>query len=231
MPKAPYRNTPLVRDGELTNYSPIEAKKLPVGSSAWFDWLENASRFAYRISTPDGAFITLTFRSEIKQRGGVYWVAYVKDRAGKLHKVYAGKSSRLDSGRLEAVGQRMLEKLLSYPTPQVETAPIVAPKPRRSRPKPITYPPLTRAELEPFRVFTKMLDFCSTEFEKRWGRAWRWKGGKIAFNSFDKNYYVWTADNSERQILSHQRYFIIKRLLHWVNHGYDKGYDHTLPHI
>lgn len=33
------------------------------------------------------------------------------------------------------------------------------------------------------------------------------------------NYYVWTADGSERQILSHQRYFIIKRLLRWVNHG------------
>ena len=132
MPKAPYRNTPLVIDDELTNYSPIEAKNLPVGSAAWFDWLENASRFAYRISTPDGTFITLTFRSEVKQRGGVYWVAYVKDRTGKLHKVYAGKSSRLDSGRLEAVGQQMLEKLLSYPTVQAETTPIVT--------KPLSYP-------------------------------------------------------------------------------------------
>jgi hypothetical protein len=228
MPKAPYHNTPLVLDGELTNYSPIEAEKLPVGSPAWFNWLENASRFAYRmpINTPDGAFITLTFRRESKQRGGLYWVAYAKDRAGKLHKVYAGKSNMLDSGRLEVVGQRMLKKLLSYPTQR-----IVAPKPRPARRKPVVYPPLTRAELAPFRVFTKMLDFCSTEFEKRWGRAWRWTGGKIALNPFDKNYYVWTADGSERQYLSHQRHFIIKRLLHWVNHGYDKGYDHTLPHL
>lgn len=256
MPKAPYRNTPLVRDGELTNYSPIEAEKLSVGSSAWFDWLKNASRFAYRMNTPDGAFITLTFRSEVKQRGGVYWVAYVKARAGKLHKVYTGTSSRLDHERLEAVGQRMLEKLISYPTIQVEiapiiteplsyptiqaeTAPIVAPKPqatatpkpRRARSKPTAYPPLTRAELEPFRVFTKMLDFCSQEFEKRWGRAWRWAGGKIRFNSFDKTYYVWTENNSERQMLSPQRYFVIQRLLHWVNHGYDNGYDYTLPHL
>jgi hypothetical protein len=233
MPKAPYRNTPLVRDGKLTNCSPIEAKNLPVGSAAWFNWLENASRFAYRmpINTPDGALITLTFRCEIKQRGGLYWVAYAKGRAGKLHKVYAGKRETLDGMCLQVVGQRMLEKLLNYPTLQAGTAPIVAPKPRRTRPKPIAYPPLTRAELAPFRVFTKMFDFCSTEFEKRWGRAWRWTGGKIALNPFDKNYYVWAADGKERQILSHQRYFIIKRLLHWVNHGYDKGYDHTLPHI
>ena len=142
---------------------------------------------------------------------------------------------------LHAVGQRMLEKLVSYPTNRVQVvvAPVVpitpiAPKPRparRVKPKPIVYPPLTRAELEPFRVFTKMLDFCSTEFEKRWGRAWRWAGGKIRNNPFDRHYYVWTADGKERQILSDQRYFIIKRLLHWVNHGYDKGYDHTLPHL
>jgi hypothetical protein len=131
MPKAPYRNTPFVLDGELTNYSPIETKKLPVGSAAWFNWLENASRFAYRMNTPDGAFITLTFRCEIKQRGGLYWVAYAKDRAGKLHKVYAGKGEALDGVCLQAVGQRMLEKLLSYPTPQAETAPIVAPDPSR----------------------------------------------------------------------------------------------------
>jgi hypothetical protein len=234
MPKAPYRDTPLVLDGGLTNYSPIETEKLPVGSPAWFNWLENASRFAYRMNTPDGALITLTFRREIKQRGGLYWVAYVKDRAGKLHKVYAGKWEALDGACLQAVGQRMLEKLLSYPTPRAGTAPtipIVAPKPRRTRPKPVVYPPLTRAELAPFRVFTKMLDFCSNEFEKRWGRAWRWTGGKIALNPFDRNYYVWTADGKERQLLHYQRYFIIQRLLHWVNHGYDKGYDHTLPHL
>lgn len=244
MPKSPYRSTPIVLQDELTDYSQLEAtgeaQKFPVGSDQWFDWVQTASRFAYKVwvGAPTDWFITLTFRREVKQRGGVYWVAYTKSRAGKLHKVYAGKPDMLDLERLEKVGQLMLEKLaVSYPTVQAEAvtqAPIVEKKPRKPRTKRVKqpkYPPLTRAELKPFHVFTKMLDFCSDEFEKRWGRSWRWAGGKIARNYFDKLYYVWSKDGSEHEFLADQRYFIMTRLLHWVNYGYDKGYDHKLPNF
>jgi hypothetical protein len=145
MPKNPYHTTPIVRKDELTDHSPLEtkgeARKCPVGSDQWFDWLQTASRFAYRVwfGVPTDSFITLTFRREVKQRGGVYWIAYTRSRAGKLHKVYAGKPDMLDLERLETVGQMMLEKLaLSYPTVQAEAvtqAPIVEKKPRKPRTK------------------------------------------------------------------------------------------------
>jgi hypothetical protein len=244
MPKNPYRKTPIVLEGQLTDYSQMEqtgeAQKLAVGSAQWFAWLETAPRFAYRVkvSTPTEGLITLTVRRESKQRGSQYWVAYSKDRSGKLHKVYAGKSDTITWERLNTVGQRLLEKLgLSYPTPKVnqtEASLVVEPQsrqPRRKRPKQPQYPPLTRKEMESFHVFTKMLDFCSIEFEKRWGRPWRWAGGKITRNYFDKNYYVWAKEGSEHAFLGEQRYFIIQRLLHWVNHGYDQGYDSKLHNI
>lgn len=241
MPRNPYRSTPIVLKNELTDYSQLEqggkARKLSVGSTEWFSWLETASRFTYKVlvGTSVEAYTTLTFRHEVKQRGGMYWVAYTKDRSGKLHKVYAGRSETLDMARLETVGRLMLEKLfISYPTFQVETAKeifIVNQKqqsyPKRTK-KP-KYPSLTRAELKSFHGFTKMLDFCSQEFEKRWDRPWRWAGGKIARSHFDKNYYVWSKESNEHEYLADQRYFIITRLLHWVNHGYDTGYNHKLP--
>jgi hypothetical protein len=244
MPKNPYRNTPIVFNGNLTDYGShqegSEAHSVPFDSAEWFDWLQTASRFAYRvrIDTPVEAIITLTFRHETKQRGGRYWVAYTKDRAGKLHKLYAGRSETLHLERLEQVGQLMIKKLsISYPTIEAEPSEeisVVKEKPRKPQPQQTRqskFPPLTLADLKPFRVFTKMLDFCSEEFEKRWGRPWRWVGGRIVRSSFDKNYYVWSEDDSEHEFLADQRYFIMRRLLHWVNHGYDKGYDHKLPNI
>lgn len=110
MPKSPYRSTPIVLQDELTDYSQLEAtgeaQKFPVGSDQWFDWVQTASRFAYKVwvGAPTDWFITLTFRREVKQRGGVYWVAYTKSRAGKLHKVYAGKPDMLDLERKKRLG-------------------------------------------------------------------------------------------------------------------------------
>jgi hypothetical protein len=150
MPKSPYRSTAIVLQDELTDYSQVEAtgeaRRFPVGSDQWFDWVQTASRFAYKvwIGAPTNSFITLTFRREVKQRGGMYWVAYTKSRAGKLYKVYAGKPDILDLERLETVGQLMVEKLaISYPTVQaasVTQSPVVEKKPRKPRTKRVKQP-------------------------------------------------------------------------------------------
>jgi hypothetical protein len=42
----------------------------PVGSPAWFTWLETASSFYY-----EGRTGTLTAQRERRQRGGTYWIA------------------------------------------------------------------------------------------------------------------------------------------------------------
>lgn len=242
MPRNPYRNTPIVFNNELSNHDQSDYEhdvaKITVGSAEWFTWLETASRFAYkvRVSQTLERVITLTLRQEVKQRGALYWIAYAKDRTGKLHKAYAGRSVALDSAHLETVGQLMIEKLhISYPTPQAASnkkSCIVEQHTKEARPNGSKQPksaPLKRAELKPFRIFTHMLDFCSQEFERRWSRPWRWVDGKIARSHFDKSYYVWTKEGGEFEYLADQRYFIVTRLLHWVNHGYDTGYDHKLP--
>lgn len=125
----------------------------------------------------------------------------------------------------------------AYPTLQVASTKesrVLRQNSRELRPKSSNQPrnaPLTCAGLKPFRIFTQMLDFCSQEFEKRWNRPWRWEEGKIARSYFDKDYYVWTVDGSEYEFLADQRYFSVTRSLHWLNHGYDTGYDHKLPNI
>lgn len=242
MPKNPYRSTPIVHNNELKKCGQLvqvdaTEKRLMVGSEEWFEWLKTASRFACKvwISSPNGPFMTLTLRCELKQRGGRYWVAYAKDKTGKLQKAYAGRPESLDVSRLETVKQLLIEKLgVSYPTSegQLEYGIVFEVKSRVSRPKrqkEPKYPPLTRSDLKQFHIFSKMLHFCSEEFENRWGRPWRWAGGRIVRSHLEKGYFVWAKESNEHEYLADKRYFIMTRLLHWVNHGYDTGYKHQLP--
>ncbi len=61
------------------------------------------------------------------------------------------------------------------------------------------------------------------------GRSWRWADGRVYRGTLDKQYYVMTADGDQMHILGKQRHFIVIQLLHWVNHGYDEGFDDKLP--
>jgi hypothetical protein len=75
-------------------------------SAAWFAWLEMPSvvSFAYPIVDAGAGWIAgyMTVRKERRSRGSQYWVAY-RRRAGRLRKVYLGRSSQVTSARLAAV--------------------------------------------------------------------------------------------------------------------------------
>ena len=75
-------------------------------TAAWFAWLEQPSvvSFAYPIVDARAGWIAgvMTVRKERRSRGSAYWVAY-RRYAGRLRKVYLGRSSHVTSVRLATV--------------------------------------------------------------------------------------------------------------------------------
>ena len=75
-------------------------------TAAWFTWLEQPSvvSFTYPIVDANAGWIAglMTVRKERRSRGNHYWVAY-RRCAGRLRKVYLGRSSHVTSVRLAAV--------------------------------------------------------------------------------------------------------------------------------
>ena len=105
--------TPTVH-GELLTWRAAGADHtLNVGSADWFAWLEGATSFAYQDSA--GRF---TARKERRQRGGWYWKAYRK-LAGKLHRVYLGKTADLTAAQLTAAATT----LAGFAKPDLGTLP------------------------------------------------------------------------------------------------------------
>jgi len=224
MPKNVYRDTPLLSEQSLR--LPASQHIIALDSTEWFQWLNTGLRFAYQLQLTGQRPYTITFRAEKKQRGGSYWSAYMKDQLGKLHKLYVGKLTELTWERIARILEAMRNKLtnsavpdLSYPTPSHSKKPAV----KNGQPS------LTSKDVEQFRRYDALLTFCSTAFEQRWGKTWQWVNGKIYRNTFDKYYYVMDQSGEQRHILGKQRYFIVLQLLHWVNHGYDEGYNDKLP--
>ncbi len=80
---------------------------VPVGSPLWYEWLSTARKFSFK--SQRGCFVA---QCE-KRRNKAYWYAY--RRAGKLMKVYLGKTDELTLERLEQAsisltGQRLLNQ-------------------------------------------------------------------------------------------------------------------------
>lgn len=88
------RKTPKIISGFLYT-NDILTTGTPVGSPAWFTWLESASSFYY-----EGRTGTFTAQRERRQRGGTYWIAY-RRRAGVLQRSHLGKESQLTILRLD----------------------------------------------------------------------------------------------------------------------------------
>ena len=70
--------------------------RLTVGGPGWLAWLNETDVRSFAFRDAAGSF---TARKERKQHGDGYWVAYRK-LAGKLHRVYLGKSNELNLERL-----------------------------------------------------------------------------------------------------------------------------------
>jgi len=86
--------------------------RIPVGSQQWFEWLSSAKKFSFK--SQSGCFVA---QCE-KRRNKAYWYAY--RRAGKLVKIYLGKTEELTLERLERAslsltGQTLLRQLADQP--------------------------------------------------------------------------------------------------------------------
>jgi LuxR family maltose regulon positive regulatory protein len=81
-------------DGATLVIRPDDPHPIPVGTPAWFAWLERATAFAF--TSPAGRF---TARKEARARGGWYWKAYHTVH-GTLHRAYLGKTADLTLDRL-----------------------------------------------------------------------------------------------------------------------------------
>jgi LuxR family maltose regulon positive regulatory protein len=105
------RNTPLIVSGIL--YTDDAFTGTPVGSPAWFSWLDSASCFYFESRTA-----SFTARREHRQRGGSYWIAY-RRCAGVLRRSYLGKAQQLTLERLQAAAVT-----LSLPIQKARSMPI-----------------------------------------------------------------------------------------------------------
>ncbi len=108
------RTTPQVVEDRLTDHG--AANSVAVGSPAWFTWLEQASRFAFR--DPAGTF---TARHE-KHGRSAYWRAY-RTVGGRQRRAYLGRSADLTPERLRAVAVQLAADLPDRePSPTVVVA-------------------------------------------------------------------------------------------------------------
>lgn len=87
--------------------------RILVGSDLWYEWLSSAKKFSFK-----GAHGNFVAQCE-KRRNKDYWYAY--RRAGKLLKVYLGKTEELTLERLEQAsisltGQTRLQQLGNQPS-------------------------------------------------------------------------------------------------------------------
>ena len=110
--------TTAILEGERLSYQRDgQHYHLRVGSSAWYGWLQTATRF--RVRSPSGTF-SIRREQAGHKRGDWYWRAYRK-RGGRLQRVYLGKTEELTLDRLQAVAARLSEQ---DPADQAEPEPI-----------------------------------------------------------------------------------------------------------
>nr|MDQ2999350.1 hypothetical protein [Chloroflexota bacterium] len=119
------RTTPPPRVDHTHMLLPDRAAELiAVGSPAWYAWLVDATSFVFR--SRHGTFTAYKERRGASQ---AYWKAY-RRRAGRLQRVYLGKSGELTLDRLDAAAAELANKLpADIPANDavvVETTPVLA---------------------------------------------------------------------------------------------------------
>ncbi len=116
--------TPQVNNSILTLY--VEKgleRSIPVGSAAWWQWLNEESTTTFHVKSLHGNF---TARREQKS-GSWYWYAYRKYQ-GKLRKAYLGKTEELVQERLDTIAAQLSAQITQNIRPEspVPAVPIEA---------------------------------------------------------------------------------------------------------
>lgn len=103
-------------------------QRIPVGSAAWYTWLEGASSFAFH-----GAAGAFTAHKERRAGQRTYWKAYRK-RRGRMVRGYLGRSEELTLERLVEVAASFAASTVSAGAPAETDARPDTPVPARPSP-------------------------------------------------------------------------------------------------
>ncbi len=100
------RTTPVLCEGTLTYQHQEKSYTVILGTSAWKNWLIDATLFAVVHEC-----CTFTARKERagNGRGTWYWRAYYKHR-GTLHRIYIGNAEELTLARLNEIAAQLSEQ-------------------------------------------------------------------------------------------------------------------------
>ena len=96
------------------DYLLVEGDSIHIGSSQWFDWLNQNNSFHYQYKR-----LSFSARKE-KRRNDYYWYAY-KRVDGKLLKLYMGKGEDLDAKRFKYISKKLVSpRIEDYQTKGVK---------------------------------------------------------------------------------------------------------------
>jgi len=121
----------VVSDTILVYQGEAQAITIPVGSPAWYAWLEQVHSFSFR--NDEGTFTAHKARSS-NRRGGWYWYAY-RRRQGQLFRSYLGASSRLTLECLRNAARQLACRVEGSPREPSVSSDVSAPLPPRSEPQ------------------------------------------------------------------------------------------------
>jgi LuxR family maltose regulon positive regulatory protein len=117
----------VVSDQMLVYEREAQEISIPVGTPAWYAWLEQAHAFSFQDG--EGTFTAHKARPS-NRRGGWYWYAYRRQH-GQLFRSYLGASSSLTFERLgDAARQLSLKAEISSHKPQVSAGSLALLPPR-----------------------------------------------------------------------------------------------------
>ena len=102
------RNMPTVTGNALRYQGQGHEQIVPVGTPAWYAWLQTARAFTFR--APSGHFTARKEQSG-NGRGSWYWKAYCR-RGGKLCSAYLGKAERLSLERLQGAREEVVLEVI-----------------------------------------------------------------------------------------------------------------------
>ena len=127
----PSKRSGVVSDTILVYQGEAQAITIPVGSPAWYAWLEQVHSFSFR--NDEGTFTAHKARSS-NRRGGWYWYAY-RRRQGQLFRSYLGASSRLTLECLRNAARQLACRVEGSPREPSVSSDVSAPLPPRSEPQ------------------------------------------------------------------------------------------------
>ena len=147
------RVTPTVRESALLFHGQDQAAAIPVGSEAWFSWLDADTSTIFSFYAASGSFTARKERAG-NRRGGWYWKAYRKHQS-KQYRAYLGQTPELTLERLDEIALMLSMRIQGQATSTPDMAP------GKQHPAHQSYPlevPQLQTKLQPPRLPASLIE-------------------------------------------------------------------------